>query len=274
MAVDSRSPSFQQQQRHITGKMLPVFLTTHLLCILTLIMEWGGGVLILLSHVLCTGGLHIKSPFKMSWVTGLVVSKYLCLLEAPNEVNRIIAYIWGPWQKRSRPMCKVCWRNRVSLLFRKSWGWHYHRNKLFFFNFYIYILVCVRLKDSRSGNITWEDVQEKLTCKINIFPPVFFFFQNTDICLSSCNDYLINWLVKHFTGSSSSNVCIGWMLLKVFEFWSAPLTKQGVFNMSAVGLHLHFICQSRNYNLMNNENTHWLQPHSCHEAVIGATSKT
>ena len=32
-------------------KMLPVCLTTHLLCILTLIMEWGGGALILLSHV-------------------------------------------------------------------------------------------------------------------------------------------------------------------------------------------------------------------------------
>lgn len=179
MALDSHSSSFQRQQQHITGKTLPVFLTTHLLCILTLIMEWGGGVLILLSHVLCTGGLHIKSPFKMSWVTGLVVSKYLCLLEAPNEVNRIIAYIWGPWQERSRPMCKVCWRKRVSVLFRKSCGWHYRRNNLFFFSFDICILVCVRLKDSRSGNIIWEDVQKKLTCKINSFPSCFFLFSKT-----------------------------------------------------------------------------------------------
>lgn len=55
IALDFRSSSLQQrqrqQQKHITGKMLPVCLTTHLLCILALIMEWGGGALILLSHV-------------------------------------------------------------------------------------------------------------------------------------------------------------------------------------------------------------------------------
>lgn len=56
----------QQRQQHSITRKQPVLLTSHLWCILTLVMEWRGGVLILLSHVWCTGELHIKSLFKMS----------------------------------------------------------------------------------------------------------------------------------------------------------------------------------------------------------------
>lgn len=50
----------------------------------------------------------------MSWGTGLKVSKYLCVLEAPNEVNWIIAYIRGPWKRGSGPTCKVLEEPRIS----------------------------------------------------------------------------------------------------------------------------------------------------------------